>query len=475
MGSSVAIALQTTYTGINCETCHEHGGGLRAIKGTTAAGGTLVNWDPNNNKKVDQFDLCTSCHTFYNYDGTLLLVDGNPLTAGGGSVTTGVVGHHETSWYRIIASIHYDNPNTGLGAKSVAVGTANVIEGYNLRKTGSNPCFECHAHEAKTNTRTAGTTPADATIHSDWAQSAHAGGLLARKYANASSVATVMAVGVIDDTSGAATTRDPATTVSYPDISGSNTCMTCHLGRETGEVIKNDQDPDGVRSFVNSHYLSAGGQLFGTTGYEYAGVSYANKSFFQHDKVGSAAAPGTGTNGPCAGCHMSTPNSHSFLPVTKDSTGAITAITSTACVTCHSDLTPADLTTEEEEYQAALEALKQTLNGKGIYFFEAHPYFYIGPDGTGGAFTNWSGVYDLARWKDVMGAAFNYNLLFHDPGGYAHNRFYSKRLIWDSIDFISDGTLGSDVPAVIDAQVTALRLDSITAAAAKTYLGTTRP
>jgi len=566
------------YTGINCNTCHEHGGGLRTIKGTTAAGGTLVNWDPNNNKKVDQFDLCTSCHTMYNYDGSQLLVDGSTLTGG---VVTGIVGHHETSWYRIIATTHYDNPNTGVGLET------NVIEGYNLRKTGTNPCFDCHAHEAKTNTRYAGSDPTVATVHTDWAQSAHAGGLLAKKYANASSIALIMAAGVIDDTDGAAwahydwdstkkvntkpppepviiddrgscqrchtstgaanfmtspttydpanndfshlsgwkkatstvgtvgskqnellycwgchsnagkgilrtpgaitetyspaTAGDPATTVSYPDISGSNTCMTCHLGRETGEVIKNDQDADGVRSFVNSHYLTAGGQLFGTTGYEYDGASYANPSYFAHDKVGSTSAPGTGTNGPCAGCHMQTPNSHSFLPVTKDTAGAITAITSTACASCHSGgyaLTPEGLTTEEEEYQAALEALKQTLNGKGIYFYEAHPYFYTAPyvvGGTNTGFTNWAGVYDLARWKDVMGAAFNYNLLFHDPGGYAHNRIYSKRLIRDSIDFIYEGTINNDVIAAIEAQVTAGRLSRETADEAEAYLGATRP
>ncbi|BEH09270.1 C-type polyheme cytochrome OmcC [Geobacter sulfurreducens subsp. ethanolicus] len=277
-------------------------------------------------------------------------------------------------------------------------------------------------------------------------------------------------------------------TVSYPDIKGSNVCMGCHLGREVGDNIKAITDADGILGFVNSHYLTAGGQLFGTTGYEYATRSYANPAFFQHDKIGTAAAPGTGTNGPCAGCHMTTPTSHLFLPVTKDGTGAITAITSTACVTCHAGtfaLTPEGLTAEEEEYVASLEALKAALAGKGILFFNAHPYFYRDTNANGiadpgetvssNAFTNWAGVYGLALWQDVMGAAFNANLLIHDPGGYAHNRFYSKRLIWDSIDFIFDGVLNNDVTAAIDAQVTAARLDSATATAAKAYLGATRP
>lgn len=59
-----------------------------------------------------------------------------------------------------------------------------------------------------------------------------------------------------------------------------------------------------------------------------------------------------------------------------------------------------------------------------------------------------------------MGAAFNYNLLYHDPGGYAHNRVYVKRLIFDSIDFIDNGVLDGTIAVTGDAA---------------TYLGTTRP
>lgn len=574
------VPLASNYTQISCATCHEHGGGLRTIKAIDGSG-NLVNWDPNNNRRIDQFDLCTSCHTLYNYNGTQLLAGGNPLNG----VATGVSLHAATSarWYGVLATTHFDNYSTGPQAGAGASGTNTKVEGYVLRRTSANPCFDCHGHESKTNTRNEASR--GPTIHTDWAQSGHGGGLLTAKYAavaGKSGTAAVTAAlnAYVDDATAVAWTHynwdassrgscqrchtatgaanfmsNPATykadgsgnnfshlqgwnatngskqnellycwgchtnagtgelrnpgaitenyagvnnagtgttgtsvTVSYPDIAGSNVCMTCHLGRQIGENIKTITDADGVLGFVNSHYLAAGGQLFGKTGYEYATRSYANPAFFAHDKIGTAAAPGTGSNGPCAGCHMSTPNSHSFLPVTKDSAGAVTAITSTACATCHSGtfaLTPEGLTAEEEEYVASLEALKAALAGKGILFFNAHPYFYIDTNSNGiadpgeivssNAFTNWAGVYGLALWKDVMGAAFNANLLIHDPGGYAHNRFYSKRLIWDSIDFIYDGVLNNDVAAAIDAQVTATRLDSATATAAKAYLGTTRP
>ena len=50
-----------------------------------------------------------------------------------------------------------------------------------------------------------------------------------------------------------------------------------------------------------------------------------------------------------------------------------------------------------------------------------------------------------------MGAAFNFNLLEHDPGGYVHNRMYVKRLIYDSLDWLDDGVMNYSVGATLDA------------------------
>ena len=551
---------------IKCNTCHEthKPNELR----------TVVNWDPNRNGKMDQFDLCTSCHTYYKGDDAKTIV-----TSGTGTYSTSAF-YHNTAWYRVLASTHWDNPATGVGLSST------TIEGYVIRTTSANPCFDCHGHEFKTNTsnlirndqgKYVLNTSLEPTIYTDWAKSAHAGKLLLQKYAaqenyknadgsyNRSTAMTdgVMAAGVTGETgaawehydwdassrqdcqrchtaTGAANflsnpsgynpakndfrhlsgwtgtlnpdgtfsnitsspqnellycwgchsnaakgvLRNPGAlsftysngaTATYPNVSGSNVCLACHTGRETGDSIKNSTDSDGILSFINSHYLAAGGQLYGTTGYEYEGKDYANPAYFKHDKIGSADAPGTGTNGPCVGCHMTTPNSHLFTNVTKNDQGVITAITSTACATCHTGnyaLTPEKLTEEEEGYQAALEAAKAVMASKGIYYSATYPYWYNGPNGTGGAYTNWAQLYGLANWKNVMGAAFNINLLIRDPGGYAHNRYYVKRLLWDSIDFITNGTLGDlDMTSTIDG----LSISDELKAKAKTYLGTQRP
>jgi hypothetical protein len=117
-----------------------------------------------------QYKLCTQCHTYINPAGVL---------AGSGTATSGTVkvGHHETSWYRAIATTHYDNPATA------------VVEGYGVRATGPNPCFDCHGHESMTNSNnipgSSSYNAANTTIFTDWAKSGHALGLLTAKHAAA--------------------------------------------------------------------------------------------------------------------------------------------------------------------------------------------------------------------------------------------------------------------------------------------------
>lgn len=525
------------YTGINCNTCHEHGGGLRAVKGTTAAGGSVVNWNPNNNTNFrDQFDLCTSCHTLYNYNGSLLLVDGNPLTAGGGNIPTGLVGYHETSWYRIIASTHYDNPNTGVGLAS------NVIEGYNLRRTGANPCFDCHAHEAKTNTRTAGTTPADATIHSDWAQSAHAGRLLAAKYTattgltGAAQVAAAMNAGVIDDaviggpgwahynwddtsTRGSCQACHTSTGISnylvdqnttltgydsannnFSHLSGWSAtggspqnellyCWGCHSNAGTGSLRNTSQailtftDPSdnpivitnagkstacivchGGRgsageailspsSRFNGHHAPTAGILYSEKthiGFEYPGQSYANPSFFAHDVIGANAA------GPCASCHMGPSASdgkpsHSFAALTE-SGGVITSINNQAlCNTCHTpggsfEITPTVMEEEKVGYAQASTILSNYLANVTGYtnYLNADiiATYATAPEGAYRAYQN-------AKIGGTLGGTFGGTIIApaggEEPCAYVHNRFYIKRLVFDSIDWMLDGAINNTI------------------------------
>jgi hypothetical protein len=543
----------TKFKGIQCSTCHQHGGALRAVN-TRDAGGVVVAWDPNGNRKVDQFDLCTSCHTYQNPDGTLVASG----TAASGDKPATAAFYHNTAWYRTIASTHWDNPVTGTGA----LGNTKV-EGYVIRKTGANPCFDCHGHEAKTNTRPDTTPARPSTIHTDWANSAHAGHLLTQKIAaaknpdgtwkarNTATVDDVMnaytddASGIAwthynwDDSTGTATDRkscqrchtatgaanylnapatyDPANnsfthlsgwttanktspqqevlycwgchdnagtgslrkpgaitanytgnSYTYPDAKASNACISCHSGRETGESVKAATGDFSNKSFINSHYLTAGGTVFGNTGYHYTNRDYSIPAGDTHVKIGmgttgNAAVDAAAKNGPCAACHFGSKNgSHNLKPYTVYS--ATDTSINPLCINCHTtrgegtnsyvtwlgdDATAATFTgtTHKARYQAGLEALRVLLQDKGYTFTAGYPYF---------AAKNWLSAGDTdttgnVTGKNNMGAAFNYNLLIHDPGGVAHNRRYTRRLIYDAMDWLDNNQLDYSVSATLAA------------------------
>lgn len=582
---------QSGYSTFKCATCHEHGGGLRAVKArynnlyntVDTLNGTIVSWDPNNNRKVDQFDLCTSCHTYqtnsYSDAGTnknMLLADGSAAITGTTSKTvTGRAGYHDTSWYRLIATTHYDNPLTGLGdydpisKTDVVLTPGNIIEGYVLRLSGpnnQNPCFDCHGHEAKTGTRYGQTTTP--TIYTDWAQSGHAGGILKAKYAAAtaanadpindsstkknyamvqstmisgassadatSTVASTVPAhsttdaaaaiqltkataagdgwahyqwertlkadgtndrgtcqrchtstglsnylsnpttydykandfshlsGWVKATATAATVASPQQEVLYcwgchsnagtgalrnpgavpiyatyqsapitlPDSGKSNVCYACHGG--SGNIM-------GSRSSrFMAHHGAAATVLFSKetkVGYQYTGVSYANPSYFTHDTIGMSTG-----EGPCVVCHMKSSNGHSFSAVTKNSAGAITAINTQAkCDTCHTGnyvMTVAKLEEESEGYQEAGTVLKAYVANTITN--------YLNLAITSANYNNTTSVPDGA-----YGAFQNAMLNTEEKGGFAHNRYYVKRLIFDSLDWMDNGVLAGTF--IIDA------------------------
>ena len=174
-----------------------------------------------------------------------------------------------------------------------------------------------------------------------------------------------------------------------------------------------------------------------------------------HDKIGSSAAPGTGLNGPCVGCHMTTSESHLFMPVKNDeTTGVIKTVTSSACVTCHgSSITAASLEEEKALFEASLAVLNAQLGAKGYFWGSGNPYFFTTAGGST-AVKNWLSTGDTdntgnTTGKNNMGAAHNYQFMAHDPGGFAHNRYYAKRLIYDSIDWLDNNILDGSVATAI--------------------------
>ena len=291
----------------------------------------------------------------------------------------------------------------------------------------------------------------------------------------------------------------PQLAQTYPHLGDSNICMVCHVGREAGVTLAtidrylNDKMTAGVVTFrnytsfynnlgfVNSHYLTAGATVFKISGFEFPGQNYANDIHYMHDQIGRNNTSGTGTSGPCVTCHMK-PGRHTFKQFTFDGNGNRTALTSPICAKCHNSGAPeGDMTAEranqlKASMDAALAALNAMLQKNGIYFAETNPYFFKSSNSTASsnAFKKW-------RKLETMGAAFNFNLIYHDPGAFAHNSLYVKRLIHDSIDWLStsssqtfgnNGTFGApgNVQSALDTLVTQGKLTGSQRDLAAAYL-----
>ena len=287
----------------------------------------------------------------------------------------------------------------------------------------------------------------------------------------------------------AATTDTSNIVINAP--SKSAVCVSCHAGRgnvvslmgttasDPGRALSITTTPKNTASATSTHYLNAAATIFQAqtkVGYQFTGKSYADPVYFKHNTLG------------CNDCHMSG-KSHKFDVVGKDATGAITSLKAANCVTCHTGAhgtaliagsaeAAAFIEEEAEGYKEALAAFNDALIAKGYIWTPNHPYFMLdyNADGTIDAadklykFTDPvskavsysatlpEGATAAQGWTLVaanvgplwpnegdLGAAHNYNYLLHEPGAYAHNRLYSKRLIYDSIDWIDNGALDNSV------------------------------
>jgi len=554
---------------IKCDTCHvtHRTDKLRvdaAWNPSTTVGSATSSVTSSLN---DQFRLCTQCHGYTNPVGLLM---------GSGTVASGtaLVGHHETSWYRIIGTTHNQNATAFAGGN---------LTGYGMRFTlpdGSvnpNPCFDCHGHEAMTNSNNNPYDPTKGTIYTDWAQSGHARELLTAKYTAATAnpvntslsrtdpvriaqglaqVDAVMAasvtagafaghntgvcsrchttegfsyyfenfavnpgtmaagiikcygchtnpaIGTLRTMKGAKATTNYTTDLgwnptlyggytlnygklAYPDVAASNICINCHDSRE--------RDPgaitDASTTYLRTHYLQGAAMMYVKMGFITFGAGALpggvtiDTSLLSdqdggaitstHRKLGTPAIIGSNgitaadtkltSRGPCVTCHFS--GSHSQ----KIDQKAINAVCS-KCHTSemgHSIATKADFETyflepQSEAYQAALTLAMTVFNNKatGITitneaapldeFVRAYKTSAL-PTLTESAAADWTTAmavlgagYNKAR---VMGAVSNIVMFKRDPAAYAHARTYSRRLIYDTIDYLDDGNMNGSVGA----------------------------
>ncbi|MDZ4183489.1 MAG: hypothetical protein U1D97_00750 [Desulfuromonadales bacterium] len=296
--------------------------------------------------------------------------------------------------------------------------------------------------------------------------------------------------------------------VSFPDAGASNLCIRCHSARRGGANITQ-------LATTTPHYLPAAATVYSGTAdlinitantttivgtgtveapefpapavppfvnakftgvaYEFPGQSYVTP-VPSHKNVGSP-----GGKGPCVGCHMSGAAGHTLKSVIEDSTGEIAAISSNACIGCHGPILPIWLNDKKAAFQAAAIELDGELQSKGFFLNPADGNFYrdsafsqlLGLGATNAERTASAKKYydDQADafgldYTDLRGAAYNLWLLQSksgDPAAYVHNSNYTKKVLFDTLDYLDNGTF--DGVITLSDLVVALYLDGDSSAA----------
>jgi hypothetical protein len=259
--------------------------------------------------------------------------------------------------------------------------------------------------------------------------------------------ATGAVIGCASCHTSAAEALDAVTLPSGVELTGlgpNATCAVCHAGRAAGETVarataslgEDTVSPD--LGFINVHYGIAAAVLEGAAGgagYQYPGRSYAGR--FAH-------VPGADS---CVTCH----DAHT------------TAVATEGCLTCHrgvQDLRAIRMRHTDFDgdgqnaggihdeiagvharlYDAIRTYAAEVAGTPIAYSAEAHPYFFADPDGDGNVARG--GGEGPARYRSwtprLLKAAYNYQVVAKDPGGYAHNPAYLLQLLHDSIESLSE-------------------------------------
>ena len=238
------------------------------------------------------------------------------------------------------------------------------------------------------------------------------------------------------------------TSVTFPsgirieNLQASAQCLVCHQGRSSTQAVNQKLMglPQDVESsdltFINVHYRAAGATLYGSEaggGYEYDGKTYVGR--FAH------VAPFN----TCTGCH----DVHSL------------SVDAAKCVACHQSDSLLSIRHTGTDYDgdgdvmegiaAEIDSLQkallvtivrysvQVIDAPVLYSAVRYPYFFndSNADGIAGeseiSFPN-----RYQSWTPrLLRAAYNYQFVAKDPGGYAHNPSYVLQLLFDSLESLS--------------------------------------
>ena len=272
--------------------------------------------------------------------------------------------------------------------------------------------------------------------------------------------------------------------VTYPDLGSSNMCIPCHAGRGgVGASVKKLGAMGVDFTKINSpsaHDLSGAAIYTAKSGYEFIPYNYVTDVSGAGANSGhnSGALGNLSGSGPCITCHLNKAiksDSHTFKPVIHDTvqfslyttnrtwsqvysitstylpaTLKISSITSLSCNTssCHAGALTVDaLNSDKEGYISALAALNKWL--RLVRYVPVNPQLSYDATANPARLTTKWDYLGSGTGPNLMGAAFNLSALNFEPGAYTHNPLYVKRLIYDSIYFVSTGATN---PALLTSQ-----------------------
>jgi hypothetical protein len=232
--------------------------------------------------------------------------------------------------------------------------------------------------------------------------------------------------------------------VSVHGLGMNATCTICHSGRASGDAVldaTDGLDEDTVSAdlqFINIHYGVAAAVMQGgdgRAGFHYGGKTYAGQ--FQH-------VPGADT---CIACH----DAHT------------TQVREEGCLSCHRGVQEfRDIRTRHQDFDGdgdnskgihaeiiglqdqlytAIQSYAVSVSGTPIgYASGRNPYFFIDSD-SDGQIDDSEAVRDnrYQSWTPrLLKAAYNYQVVKKDPGGYVHNPAYLLQLLYDSLESLAE-------------------------------------
>lgn len=241
--------------------------------------------------------------------------------------------------------------------------------------------------------------------------------------------------------------------VTVDGLGTSATCTVCHQGRQSGAAVSKavanlgEDEVSAELGFLNIHYGVAAATMHGSetgAGYQYPGKTYAGRFFH---------VPSANT---CVACH----DPHSTKVAVDD------------CLSCHRGVEKltdirmrhgdfdgdgdvkegiqGEIMTLHARLGESIQAYGRDVAGTPIgYHKDRHPYFFRDTDGNG-TISDEEAVADnrYQAWTPrLLKAAYNYQVVKKDPGGYVHHPTYQLQLLYDSLESLSE-QIGMDMAGI---------------------------